>query len=230
MSNKPVILIIDDEIQIRRLVQLTLESSGYAIRFAPTGSEGIRMASSERPDLIILDLGLPDTDGLNVLKKIREWATLPIIILSVRSSETDIVGCLDAGADDYLVKPFRTGELLARVRAALRHRTALPEKEIFKIRDVTVDLSARIAKKGNEILKLTATEYALLALFVKNAGRVLTHRFILEQVWGPAHVEEAQYTRIYVGQLRKKIEDNPSNPKILLTESGIGYRMRSDED
>lgn len=229
MSNKPVILIIDDEIQIRRLVQLTLESAGYAIRFAPTGTEGIRMASSERPDLIILDLGLPDTDGVNVLKKIREWATTPVIILSVRSSETDIVGCLDAGADDYLVKPFRTGELLARVRTALRHRTALPEKEVFTIHDITVDLSARIVKKGNEVLKLTATEYAMLALFVKNAGRVLTHRFILEQVWGPTHVEEAQYTRIYVAQLRKKIEDNPSNPKILLTESGIGYRMRSEE-
>jgi two-component system KDP operon response regulator KdpE len=229
MINKAVILIIDDEIQIRRLVQLTLESAGYAIRSAPTGSEGIRMASSERPDLIILDLGLPDIDGVTVLKKIREWATIPVIILSVRSSEVDIVGCLDAGADDYLVKPFRTGELVARVRTALRHRTTLPDKEVFAIQDVTVDLSARIAKKGNETLKLTATEYALLALFVKNAGRVLTHRFILEQVWGPTHIEEAQYTRIYVAQLRKKIEDNPSNPKIILTESGIGYRMRSEE-
>ena len=229
MSNKPVVLIIDDEVQIRRLVQLTLESAGYSIRSAPTGGEGIRMASSERPDLIILDLGLPDIDGVNVLKKIREWATLPVIILSVRSSETDIVGCLEAGADDYLVKPFRTGELLARVRTALRHRTALPEKEVFTVHDVSVDLSARIAKKGKEILKLTATEYALLALFVKNAGRVLTHRFILEQVWGPTHIEEAQYTRIYVAQLRKKIEDNPANPKIIITESGIGYRMKGEE-
>ena len=229
MSTKPVILIIDDEIQIRRLLELTLDPQDYSLKFALTGHEGIRMAATERPELIILDLGLPDTDGLSVLKAIREWATIPIIILSVRSAEGDIVGCLGAGADDYLVKPFRTRELLARVRTALRHRTPLPEKEVFTMHNLTVDLSARLVKKGNEVLKLTATEYALLALFVRNAGRVLTHRFILEQVWGPTNTEETQYTRIYVAQLRKKIEDNPSNPKILITESGIGYRMRSEE-
>jgi len=229
VNNKPVILAIDDEIQIRRLLEMTLDAAGYTLRFATTGNDGIRMAASERPDLIVLDLGLPDIDGMDVLKKIREWATIPILVLSVRSSEADIVGCLDAGADDYLVKPFRTNELLARVRAALRHRSVLPEKELFTISNLTVDLSARLVKKKHEQIKLTATEYALLALFVKNAGRVLTHRFILEQVWGPTHTEEAEYTRIYVAQLRKKIEDNPSNPKIIITESGIGYRMVGEE-
>ena len=187
------------------------------------------MAASERPELIILDLGLPDVDGLEVLRKIREWSSVPILILSVRSAESDIIACLDTGADDYLVKPFRTGELLARVRTALRHRQATEEKQAFVFHDLSVDLSSRIVKKAGEIVRLTATEYALLALFVKNAGRVLTHRFILEQVWGPAHAEETQYTRVYVGQLRKKIEDDPSNPKLLLTESGIGYRLIVDE-
>ena len=228
MSNTPIVLVVDDEIQIRRLVQLTLETAGYTVRSAQTGNDGVRMAGSERPELIIIDLGLPDIDGLEVLKKIRAWSKVPILILSVRSAESDIVGCLNAGADDYLVKPFRTGELLARVKTAIRHQPGLPEKEVFTVHDVSIDFTARIAKKGNEILKLTATEYALLTLLAKNAGRVLTHRFILEQVWGPTHAEEAQYTRIYVAQLRKKIEDNPSSPKIILTESGIGYRMISE--
>jgi two-component system KDP operon response regulator KdpE len=214
---------------MRRLLQLTLEPNGFAVRLAATGDEGVVMAASERPELIILDLGLPDMDGSGVLKKIREWSTVPVLILSVRNAESDIVGCLDAGADDYLVKPFRTGELLARVRAALRHRRTTEEKEVFVSRRLSVDLSSRIVRKGDEILKLTATEYALLALFVKNAGRVLTHRFILEQVWGPTHAEETQYTRVYVGQLRKKIEDDPSDPKYLLTESGIGYRLTAEE-
>jgi len=230
MTTTPKILAIDDEIQIRRLLQLTLEPNGYQLKLAETGSDGIIMAGSERSDLIILDLGLPDTDGITVLKRIREWATIPIIILSVRNTESDIIACLDAGADDYLVKPFRTGELLARVRTALRHRPRNQEKELFTTYNLTVDLTARIVKKGSEIVKLTATEYSLLALFVRNSGRVLTHNFILEQVWGPAFSEEAQYTRVYVGQLRKKIEDDPANPKILVTESGIGYRLNVEED
>jgi two-component system KDP operon response regulator KdpE len=225
MSNLPVILIIDDEIQIRRLLQLTLEPAGYQIKSASKGEEGTLMAGTERPDLIILDLGLPDMDGMSVLKRIREWATLPIIILSVRNAEGDIIACLNAGADDYLIKPFRTGELLARVRTALRHRPSVLEKEVFTAYDLTIDLTTRTVKKGQEIIKLTSTEYSLLALFVRNAGRVLTHRFILEQVWGPTFSEEAQYTRVYVGQLRKKIEDDPSHPKIIVTESGVGYRL-----
>lgn len=188
------------------------------------------MAGTERSELIILDLGLPDMDGLLVLKKIREWSTVPIIILSVRSNETDIIACLEARADDYLVKPFRTGELLARVRTALRHRPRSIEKELFTIGNLSVDLSLRIVKKGEENIKLTSIEYSLLTLFVRNAGRVLTHKYILEQVWGPTFSEEAQYTRVYVGQLRKKIEDDPSNPKILITESGIGYRLMSEND
>jgi two-component system, OmpR family, KDP operon response regulator KdpE len=229
MSTQPIILAIDDEIQIRRLLQSTLEPKGYQLKFATTGSEGIMMAGSERPELIILDLGLPDIDGLTVLKKIREWASYPIMILSVRSSESDIIACLDAGADDYLIKPFRTGELLARVRTALRHRPTIQEKEIFTTRNLSVDLSSRTVKKGKETIKLTAIEYSLLSLFIRNAGRVLTHKYILEQVWGPTFVEEAQYTRVYIGQLRKKIEDDPANPKILLTESGIGYRLNVED-
>jgi two-component system KDP operon response regulator KdpE len=229
MTAKPVILAIDDEKQIRRLLELTLEANGFTVRSAATGNDGAIMAASERPDLIILDLGLPDLDGLEVLKRIRQWSAVPVLILSVRSAESDIVSCLEAGADDYLVKPFRTGELLARVRTALRHRQSAEETSVFVARGLSVDLSARVVKRGSEIVKLTATEYALLALFVRNAGRVLTHKFILEQVWGPAHSEEAQYTRVYVGSLRKKIEKDPANPKIILTESGIGYRLTSEE-
>jgi two-component system KDP operon response regulator KdpE len=229
LNTKPVILVVDDESQIRRLLELTLQGSGFDVRLASTGDEGVIRAASERPELIILDLGLPDMDGREVLKKIREWSSVPVLILSVRSSEADIVSCLDAGADDYLVKPFRTGELLARVRTALRHRLTNEEKEVFSNRNLTVDLSARTVKRSNELIKLTATEYALLALFVRNAGRVLTHKFILEQIWGPAHAEEAQYTRVYVGSLRKKIEKDPANPIIILTESGIGYRLSVEE-
>ncbi len=220
---------VDDESQIRRLLELTLQGSGFDVRLASTGNEGVIMAASERPELIILDLGLPDMDGREVLKKIREWSSVPVLILSVRNGETDIVSCLDAGADDYLVKPFRTGELLARARTALRHRLTKEEKEVFTNRILSVDLSARTVKRSNELIKLTATEYALLALFVRNAGRVLTHKFILEQIWGPAHAEEAQYTRVYVGSLRKKIEKDPANPKIILTESGIGYRLSVED-
>ena len=224
MSTLPNILIIDDEVQIRRLLQLTLEPN-YHLKFAATGKEGIIKAGSERLDLIILDLGLPDLDGLAVLKEIRGWTTLPVIILTVRNSEDDIISCLNAGADDYLVKPFRTGELLARVKMALRHQPTVLDKEVFSVHNLTIDLSTRTVKKGEEILKLTVTEYSLLSLFARNAGRVLTHRFILEQVWGPTFSEESQYTRVYVGQLRKKIEDDPGHPKIIVTESGVGYRL-----
>lgn len=223
--NKPVVLVIDDEVQIRRLLQITLESDGYKVVKAETAEDGIRRAAMDHPDLIILDLGLPDMDGTLVLKRLREWATIPVIILSVRNSEPEIIACLDAGADDYLVKPYRSGELLARVRAALRHRPSNQPESIFKTGDLEVDIAARTVKRSGEPVKLTVTEYNLLSLFVRNAGRVLTHRYILEQVWGPTFVEETEYTRVYVGQLRKKIEDDPGNPKLLLTESGIGYRL-----
>ena len=230
MNAEQIILVIDDERQMRRLLELTLGGEGFDVRFASSGEEGVLKAASERPELIILDLGLPDTDGIGVLKKIREWSAVPVLILSVRSSEEDIIACLDGGADDYLVKPFRTGELLARTRAALRHHRALPENETYAMNDLTIDLTARTVKKKGEPVKLTATEYSLLALFARNAGRVLTHRYILEQIWGPNFAEEAQYTRVYVAQLRKKIEDDPANPKIILTESGIGYRSVMNEE
>jgi two-component system, OmpR family, KDP operon response regulator KdpE len=209
MSNQPVILVIDDEIQIRRLLELTLNSNGFKVLSSESGEDGLRRAGMDRPDFIILDLGLPDIEGTEVLKKIREWSTIPILILSVRDSEKDIIACLDAGADDYLIKPFRTGELLARIRTALRHKPSLLDKSIFTTGSLYVDLTTRIVKKENILIKLTATEYSLLALLVRNAGRVLTHKYILEQVWGPTFIDQTEYTRVYVGQLRKKIEDNP---------------------
>ena len=225
MTNKPVVLAIDDEVQIRRLLQLTLESNDCKVLLAESGEEGIRRAGMDRPELIILDLGLPDRDGLNVLKEIRGWSSVPVLVLSVRNSEEDIIGCLNAGADDYLVKPFRSGELMARIQTALRHRPSLHETTTFTSGNLSVDVTARIVRKSGEIVKLTPTEYKLLSLFIRNVGRVLTHRYILEQVWGPAFAEESEYTRVYVGQLRKKIEDDPGHPKLLLTESGIGYRL-----
>lgn len=229
MSDKPVVLVVDDEVQIRRLLELTLKSNGYKVLFAETAEEGIRRAEMDRPELTILDLGLPDMDGIEVLKKIRQWSSMPVVVLSVRDSEFDIVASLDAGADDYLIKPFRTGELVARVRTALRHRPGQPIGDQFESHGLSVDLAARTVKKSGTTVKLTATEYSLLALLIRHAGRVLTHKFILEEVWGPSHAEETQYTRVYVGQLRKKIEDDPTNPKIILTESGIGYRLGLDE-
>jgi two-component system KDP operon response regulator KdpE len=229
MSNQTPILVIDDELQIRRLLQISLEAAGYKVHLAASGQEGLQQASMSRPETVILDLGLPDAEGIDVLKKLREWATFPILILSVRSSEQDIVAALDAGADDYLTKPFRTAELLARVRTALRHRRPLEQEAVFHFGSVSVDLTARVVKKGGKIVKLTPTEYALLALFVRNAGRVLTHRFILQQIWGPTFEEESQYSRVYAGQLRKKLEDDPTHPRLLLTESGIGYRLSDEE-
>ncbi|MFI5250896.1 MAG: response regulator [Bacteroidota bacterium] len=230
MTNQPHILVIDDEIQIRRLLKITLEAEGFKVSMASSGAEGLQQAVMARPEIIILDLGLPDMDGIEVLKKLREWATLPILILSVRSSEQTIIAALDAGANDYLTKPFRSGELLARVRAAIRHHLPMEQGEIFHAGSLSVDFSARVVKKFNEVIKLTPTEYSLLTLFIRNAGKVLTHRFIVQQVWGPSFEEESQYSRIYVGQLRKKLEDDPAKPKVFQTESGIGYRMVVEEN
>ena len=225
MNNKPAVLVVDDEQQMRRLLQVTLGANGFRVSLAETGKTGMVQVTMSRPDLIILDLGLPDIEGVDLLRLIRGWATIPIIILSARTSEQDIIDCLDAGADDYLVKPFHTGELLARIRTALRHRPTVLETQIFTSGALEIDLESRIVKKAGVLVRLTTTEYSLLALFVRNAGKVLTHRFILEQIWGPAFVGESQYTRVYVGQLRKKLEDDPSNPQLILTESGIGYRL-----
>jgi two-component system, OmpR family, KDP operon response regulator KdpE len=221
----PPVLVIEDEPQIRRLIQLTLESSGFRVHQASNGQEGLARSATDRPEAVVLDLGLPDMDGIEVLKQIRSRSTVPVLVLSVRNAEEDVISCLNAGADDYLIKPFRQGELVARVKAAIRHRQRPEEKGAIVAGPVSVDLDARVVKRGGEIVKLTGTEYALLALFVRNAGRVLTHRYILEQVWGPSYAEESQYTRVYVGQLRKKLEDDPSNPSLIVTESGIGYRF-----
>jgi len=224
-SMQETILIIDDEVQIRRLLEITLSASGYKISEASTGKEGMTMAAMRQPALIILDLGLPDADGLDILKKLREWYEKPILILSVRNSEEDIIKALDNGANDYLTKPFRTGELLARIRVAIRQSQGNSDNPILEFGALTVDLANHTARKNNELLKLTSTEFSLLALLAKNEGRVLTHQYILKEVWGIGYVEQTQYLRVFIAQLRKKVEDEPSKPKLLNTESGIGYRF-----
>jgi two-component system KDP operon response regulator KdpE len=219
------ILIIDDEAQIRKLLEITLQSNDFVVKEAATAKEGLLAAANHPPDLIILDLGLPDESGHIVLQKLREWYSKPVIILSVQNNEEDIVKALDNGANDYLTKPFRTGELLARIRSSLRKNNSEESNPMFDFDDLQIDLITRVVKKNNESIKLTATEYTLLALFVKNEGKVLTHNYLLKEVWGPAYVAESQYLRVYIAQLRKKIEDNPNKPEHLLTESGVGYRF-----
>ena len=225
MSSKMNILIIDDEVQIRKLLEITLNNNDYHTLEASTAKEGISTAVVHPPDLIILDLGLPDEDGQIVLKKLREWYLGAIIILSVRSSEEDIIKALDNGANDYLTKPFRTGELLARIRTSLRQTQLSPTVQKLEFDNLCIDLTSRTVTLDNEPLKLTATEYSLLTLLAKNDGKVLTHQYILKQIWGPGYTQQSQYLRVFVGQLRKKIEPNPNNPKFILTESGIGYRF-----
>lgn len=225
MDLPETILIIDDEVQIRRLLEITLSSNGYKIAEAVTGKDGLFAAATNHPALIILDLGLPDFDGMEILKKLREWYQKPIIILSVRNSEEDIILALDNGANDYLTKPFRTGELLARIRAAIRQNLSETDKPCLTFGLLSIDLSDHVARKNGEILKLTSTEFSLLALLAKNSGRVMTHQSILKEIWGFGYVQQTQYLRVFIAQLRKKIEDNPSKPKYLITESGIGYRF-----
>ncbi len=230
MENNPTqyqshILVVDDELQLRKLLKRILEQNGYKTYLAENGTDALVQAGTNRPELVILDLGLPDMDGIAVLKTLREWTTLPVLILSVRNSEETVIQALDAGADDYLSKPFRTGELLARVRALLRHRNAKSENSIFTTGTLSVDTTLRIVRKRDEVIKLTPTEYSLLLLFIQNSGKVLTHNYILQQVWGPAYIEESQYLRVFIAQLRKKLEDDPARPKLFLTESSIGYRM-----
>lgn len=225
MTVKDAILIIDDEAQIRRLLEITLSANGFKIIEASTGKEGVTLAASQQPNLIILDLGLPDIDGLDVINKLREWYLKPIIILSVRNSEEDIVKALDNGANDYLTKPFRTGELLARIRVALRQSQNIAEDPVLDFGALSIDLANHTVRKNNELIKLTSTEYSLLVLLAKNEGRVLTHQYILKEVWGMSYIEQTQYLRVFIAQLRKKIEDDPTKPKLLNTESGIGYRF-----
>jgi len=224
--NRAEILIIDDEPQIRKLLQINLESNDYKVIQATNGKEGILLAASHPPDLILLDLGLPDISGHEILKKLREWYNKPIIILSVQNNETDIVEGLDNGATDYLSKPFRTGELLARIRSAIKRNQSVVNETTIVCGNLEIDLVARIAKKNSEALKLTSTEYNLLALFIKNEGKVLTHQYILKEIWGFGYLSETQYLRVFIGTLRKKIEDNPNNPQHIVTESGVGYRFQ----
>jgi len=228
LSDKVQALVVDDEAQIRRFLRISLEAGGYRVHEAGTGKEGIFIAAKIRPDLIILDLGLPDMDGLAVVKQLREWTKTPIIILSVRDADLDKVAALDAGADDYLTKPFSTEELLARLRVALRHTLPEPDLRVFTAGDLQVDLTRRLVTVRGEPVKLTPTEYALLRLMVQHAGRVLTHRQILKEVWGAAYVDESHYLRVYFSQLRQKLEENPALPKHLLTEPGVGYRLVGD--
>jgi two-component system KDP operon response regulator KdpE len=223
--NSPQILVIDDEAQIRKLLQITLQSNDYNVEEASIAKDGLIAAANHPPDLILLDLGLPDEDGHSVLKKLRTWYTKPIIIISVQNNESDIVKALDNGANDYLVKPFRTGELLARIRSALRSGSADDNSPVFEYDDLSIDLATRIIRKNGEVVKLTVTEYSLLILFIKNEGKVLTHQFLLHNVWGPDFIDQSQYLRVYIAQLRKKIENDPNRPDHIITETGVGYRF-----
>jgi two-component system KDP operon response regulator KdpE len=227
--NKPEILIIDDEPLIRKLLEITLQSNGFMVKSAGSAREGIIMAGNHPPELILLDLGLPDKSGHEVLKNIRQWYTNPIIILSVQKNEEDIIKALDNGANDYLSKPFRTGELLARIRSALRNINNEDKETVLHLGNLEIDLSTRMVRKENQIVRLTATEYNLLALLVKNEGKVLTHQYLLRAIWGPGYINQSQYLRVFIAQIRKKIEQDPNRPKFLMTESGVGYRFVSDQ-
>ncbi len=227
MNNQAEILVIDDEVQIRKLLEITLDSNGYKTFFAVNAKEGLLAAANHQPDLIILDLGLPDEDGQVVLKRLREWFKNPIIILTVKNAEEEIVKALDSGANDYLTKPFRTQELLARIRTALRNLVQKHNEPIIQFGAVSIDFTSRIVKLKDEILKLTSTEYNLLSILVKNEGRVLTHHYLLKEVWGNSYSDQTQYLRVFVAQLRKKIEEDPNRPKFIITESGVGYRFNT---
>jgi two-component system, OmpR family, KDP operon response regulator KdpE len=226
MAPQNTIVIIDDEAQIRKILSITLEAEEYKVVEASKGKEGIVAVANYHPQLVILDLGLPDQDGFSVLNEIRTWTNVPVIILSVRNSESDVVKALDLGADDYMTKPFNTFELLARIRANIRRTQNLENETQFANGNLKIDFGQRLVYKNNSELKLTNTEYLLMFLFFKNIGKVLTHNFILKEIWGPSHVEDSQYLRVFIGQLRKKIEDDSSNPKYIITDSGVGYRMK----
>ncbi len=223
--NKAEILVIDDEPQIRKLLEITLESNDYKVILAETAKEGILKAANHPPELIILDLGLPDKSGHEVIKELRVWYNKALIVLSVQDSEEDIVKALDDGATDYLTKPFRNAELLARIRSAIRRNHNSSTKTVLELRDLELDIPGRILKKSGEVVKLTSTEFNLMTLFFKNEGRVLTHQFILKEVWGVGYQTETQYLRVFINTLRKKIEDDPNHPKFIITQSRVGYRF-----
>jgi two-component system, OmpR family, KDP operon response regulator KdpE len=223
----PVAILIEDERQIRRFVRTALEGEGWVVHEADTMRQGLTDAATRKPDLIILDLGLPDGDGVEFLRDLRGWSGVPVIVLSARVKEHEKIAALDAGADDYLTKPFGVGELLARVRAASRRRRELATSPgaVFEFGDVRVDLSLRLVQRGGEAVHLTPIEYRLLTLLVANAGKVMTHRQILREVWGPSHAEHGHYVRVYMGHLRQKLEDDPAQPKHIVTETAVGYRL-----
>lgn len=224
-TQSPLALVIDDEVQVRRLLRITLEANGYRVQDAATGQAGLVEAATRPPDVIILDLGLPDIDGLTVLKRLREWSQVPVVVLSVREREEDKVAALDGGADDYVTKPFGMAELLARLRTAQRHVQPGVETIVFRSGPLEVDLSSRrVTVRGREV-KLTVIEYSLLRLLIRHAGKVLTHRQILREVWGPNCVDQTQYLRVYVAHLRAKLEAVPSKPELLISEPGVGYRL-----
>ncbi|KUO69962.1 MAG: two-component system response regulator [Desulfosporosinus sp. BRH_c37] len=226
MENKGQrILIIDDEKQIRRFLRVTLTSHGYVVKDVRTGNEGLDAVAMFSPDLVILDLGLPDIDGLVVVRQLREWTKVPIIILSVKEQETDKITALDYGANDYVTKPFGMGELLARIRAAMRHTVGVEEQPILHFDDLTLDLVHRRISRNNNEIKLTLTEYEIVKYLAINAGKVITHKALLHTVWGMAYEKEVQYLRVYIGQIRRKLENDPSRPRHIITESGVGYRL-----
>lgn len=227
--NKPGVLVIDDEAQMQKLLEITLQSNNYTVSQATTAKEGLALAASHPPDMILLDIGLPDADGHEVLQKLREWYTNPVLILSVQNSEKDIIKALDNGANDYLVKPFRTGELLARMRSALRSNMMQDNEPVLVFGDLKINLAERSVKKGDEVVKLTSTEYALLNLFARHEGKVLTHQYLLREIWGPGYINQSQYLRVFIAQLRKKIEEDPNRPVLIITESGVGYRFVGKE-
>ncbi len=219
------VLIIEDERQIRHFVRTALEVAGYRVMEADTGKHGLSEIAAHKPDLVILDLGLPDMNGIEVVRRLREWASVPIVVLSARMDESNKVAALDLGADDYLTKPFSTGELLARLRVALRHKTAVGDEGIFRVGELCVDRVQRRVTVDDKEIHLTPIEYRLLVALVKNAGKVLTHQVLLKEVWGPGHQERAHYLHIYMGHLRHKLEREPARPRYLLTETGVGYRL-----
>jgi two-component system KDP operon response regulator KdpE len=229
---KPTVLLIDDEPQMRTFVRLALSAQGYRIVEAESGREGLQQAAAHTPDIVLLDLGLPDMDGLEVTRALREWTAVPVVVISARGQEHQKVEALDAGADDYLTKPFGTGELLARIRVALRHaaRSAQdPLSSVVTIGQIRIDLARRLVFAKDEEVHLTPNEYKLLATLMKHAGRVMTHRQLLQEVWGPGHAHQMQYLRVFMAQLRQKLEENPAHPKYLLTEPGVGYRMKTQD-
>ena len=225
MNDSGLILVVDDEVQIRRFLKISLESAGDRVAETETGEEGIRQAAALNPDAVILDLGLPDMDGLDFVKRIREWSSIPVIVLTVKDSEKDKVLLLDNGADDYLTKPFSINELKARIRVAFRHKFKESELHVLKTGNLLIDFEKRLVTVNDIKIKFTPKEYAVLTLLAKNAGKVLTQNYILRELWGPYFQEESQYLRIYIMQIRRKIEEDPGNPSIIITEPGVGYRF-----